>query len=125
MSPMTTTEKEMFHVAANLSKDGNIAGAISILEELTKINPNSALFRAVLANSYEEIGKHELAEVNFKAAIHLKPEWELASLGLFHCLWGQGRKDEALLELKRFMAISYCKDYIDIIEEINLKAQSA
>lgn len=110
-----------FQIAKNLAKSGNIKETISILEELVEIKPMSALFIAVLANAYEELEEHDKAETFFRKSVKLKPDFELASLGLFHCLWKQGKTDEAFDEIKRFMAISYSQDYIEIINEINSK----
>jgi len=44
---------------------------------------------------------------------------ETYSLGLFHCLWIQGKRDEPLEETKRFMTISDSADYMEIVREIN------
>ena len=50
----------------------------------------------------------------YKCAIKISPKSEHASLGLFHCLWDQGKTDEALEEMKRFMSISDSEDYREI-----------
>ena len=61
----------------------------------------------------------EKAVAAFRRATELKPESETASLGLFHCLWEMGRKEEALDEIGRYLKIADCEDYRNILAEIN------
>lgn len=113
--------KDEFSLAARLSEKGDLKGALKILERIIIIKPDSAKLTAVLANTYWELKDTEKALTYFKKATELAPEWEEASLGLFHCLWGQNKKEEALEETKRFMSLSYSKDYEEIVREINEK----
>jgi len=94
-------------------------GVIKGMEELVELNPNYALFRAVLANAYQEFGKSDVAEQEFKKSVELDPTSEIISLGLFHCLWGQDKPVEALDEMKIFLSISDSEDYRSILNEIN------
>ena len=113
--------KEKFSKAADLYKQGNLNEALKLLEELAVSNPSSAKIIATLANTYWDLEMADEAFENFQKAVELAPEWEDASLGLFHCLWEHDKKDEALREAKRYMSVSNSKDYEDIIKEINEK----
>lgn len=113
--------REKFIKAADLYKQGDLNAALGLLEELVVSQPNSAKVNATLANTYWDLGDINRALEHFKKAVILDPEWQDASLGLFHCLWDQNKKEEALEEAKRFMSISFSKDYEEIIKEINEK----
>ena len=113
------SEKNMFARAKELSEKNDILGVLEVMIDLVRINPKSAVFRAVLANAYCDVGKFELAEKEFNVAIQLAPESEKVSLGLFHCLWGQNKRVEAFEEMKRFMSIADSEDYRAIVKEIN------
>ena len=111
--------KEKFVEVQELYKSGDLHGAINILNELISIEPNSAKLRGTLANTYWELKNYEEANKQFKKSIELAPEWEDVSLGLFHCLWEQDRKEEAFAEMKRFMTISTSEEYKKILKDIN------
>lgn len=112
-------EKNKFAKAKELSEKGDILGMLEVMKDLVKSNPESAVFRAVLANAYWSVGELETAEKEFRDAVQLAPESEKVSLGLFHCLWDQNKKDEAFEEMKRFMTIADSEDYRAIVKEIN------
>jgi tetratricopeptide (TPR) repeat protein len=110
-----------FMKSVNLYENGDLQGAIEVLERLVESNSNSAKLLATLANTYSEIGRNESALGYFHKAVQIEPQWEDASLGLFHCLWSLEKKEEALDEAKRFTAISSSKEYENIVREINQK----
>lgn len=114
-------EKEEFTKAQALSKKGDLTGELEIMENLVKLNPESAIFRAVLGNIFWCLGELNTAEKEFRRAVKLAPESEKTSLGLFHCLWEQNKKDAAFEEMKRFTKISNSEDYSAIVKEINQK----
>ncbi len=118
---LSDIEKEKFNLVQELSRKGDLEGVIKGMEELVELEPNYALFRAVLANALDEFGKSDVAEKEFKKSVELDPTSEIISLGLFHCLWGQDKQIEAFDEMKRFMSISDCEDYRSILKEIKEK----
>jgi predicted Zn-dependent protease len=62
------------------------------------------------------------AEAYFRKAVQLKPTSEIASLGLFHALWEQSKRDEAMAEMKRFaLSGGISSDYKVILSEIEAK----
>ncbi|HID99939.1 MAG TPA: hypothetical protein EYP59_06585, partial [Thiotrichaceae bacterium] len=50
------------------------------MEELLELDPNHALFRAMLANALDEFGKSDVAEKEFKKSVELDPTSEITSL---------------------------------------------
>ena len=106
-------------MAKELSSKGDTVGVLEVMKDLIKTNPDSAVFRAVLANTYQDIGELDAAEKEYRQAVQLAPESEKSSLGLFHCLWDKNEKDAAFEEMKRFMTIADSEDYRAIVKEIN------
>ena len=94
---------------------------MNTMQELVLSNPDSGIIRAVLADAYNDLGNMDKAEAEFKKAVKLKSDSEIVSLGLFHCLFGQDKKHEAFAEMDRFLEISDCNDYRQIIKEITLE----
>lgn len=110
--------RESFDLAAKLRDRGDLETAKNILLELSMRDPNSPAILAVLGDVYWDMGALEEAVSAFRHATDLRPTLEAVSLGLFHCLWKLGRREEALEEVKRFQSISDSQDYRKIIEEI-------
>ncbi|MEP1535139.1 MAG: hypothetical protein ABJZ56_20030 [Paracoccaceae bacterium] len=96
---------QQFEKAKEFSREGNLVGQLNIMEELVMSNPRSALFRAVLANTFWDLGNIVKAEGEFRHAIQLSPKSEKFSLALFHCLWEQNKKNDAFEERERFTSL--------------------
>ncbi len=105
--------------ASEHANSGNFEAASKLLEQLLKEYSDSSLVSASLANAYWNLERLDDAVTYYKLSISLSPDFEQASLGLFHCLWDQGEKDEAFEEIKRFMLIADSEEYRKIIDEIN------
>jgi Flp pilus assembly protein TadD len=104
-------EERLFSAAQELSRNGDTRGVAEKLRELVRLRPDSALFAAVLANALNQLGEVDEAEQLFKTAVSMAPNSERFSLGLFHCLWGQGKETEALEEMKRFICRADSEEY--------------
>lgn len=115
---MSAIDKMKFVKAKTLSRAGDISGVVEIVRELVASYPDNPRIRSVLANAYWDLGDLAASEKEFRKAVELAPVLELASLGLFHCLWEQNRRDEAFEEMKRFMSISDSADYRRIVQEL-------
>ena len=111
--------KREFARAMSLKRDGQLSNAASIIEGLVDSYPESAKLLCALAGVYWDMGNLKRATRQFEKAVELAPTLELASLGLFHCLWEQKHQDAAFNEMKRFMAVATSDDYVRIIEELN------
>ena len=107
--------------AIKLSGKGDTKGAQKLLEEIIAMKQTSPKVHAALGSTYWDLEEFDRAITHFNKATELAPDWEDASLGLFHCLWDLGKREEALEEAKRFMAIGTSIDYENIIKEINEK----
>jgi len=116
------------------------------VKELSVTSPADALYSLdqFISSGVESIGVWILkasihfqldqffhAKVAFRKVLQRKPKNEIASIGLFHCLWGTEDKVEALEEMKRFFKEvgSYhqsetADDYRSIIKGINSEQNS-
>jgi predicted Zn-dependent protease len=112
-------EKEQFALAQERSRNNDLPATIEILSRLVAGKPESAMFNATLANTLKAVGDIEPAIGHFREAVKQAPNSELYSLGLFHILWEQGRREEALDETRRFMSLSESDEYRKIIAAIN------
>lgn len=120
-SNLSAEDRLKFARAKVLSRRGETEETREIMRELAANNTRHAVIRAVFANTLVDCGDYAEAESEFYAAVQLRPTSELISLGLFHCLWDQGKTDQALKEIKRFLEISDSEDYRKIVEEIYQK----
>jgi tetratricopeptide (TPR) repeat protein len=114
--------ENIFQDAVNLRDQGKFNEALVVLERLFSKNPRNLAILLVMADLNWDLGRLDKAADFFRFAIDVPHNSEPASLGLFHCLWKMGKKVEALDEMKRFMSISYSKDYAEILNEINEKS---
>jgi predicted Zn-dependent protease len=114
-------EREQFALAQERSRNNDLPGTIEILSRLVAGKPRAAMFNATLANTLKAVGNITPAIEHFREAVKLVPNSELYSLGLFHILWEQGRRDEAFDEMKRFTANADSTDYQTIAAEMNGK----
>lgn len=101
----------MFDKGLRLRDEGALEDGIVILRALTTaLDPVEE--RTLLAHTWNQIGHMrdclgdlEAAELAFRQATAVAPKLELASLGLYHALWGQGRKRDALREMERYVSL--------------------
>jgi predicted Zn-dependent protease len=112
-------ERKQFALAQERSSANDLLGTIEILRDLAAGRPESAMFNATLANTLKAAGDITPAIGHFREAVKQAPTSELYSLGLFHILWAQGRRQEALDETKRFMSLSESDEYRKIVAAIN------
>ena len=117
----TKHQRKQWALAQERSRLDDVPGTLKILRDLVAEIPQSAMLNATLANTLKAINDIEPATEHFQTAVKLAPTSELYSLGLFHIFWSQGRRDDAFIEMKRFMAISDSADYREIVAEINSK----
>ena len=115
----TEHERTQFALARERSRMDDLPGTLEIPRNLAAGKPESAIFNATLANTLKAVGDIDCAIEHFRAAVKLAPNSELYSLGLFHILWAQGRREEALDETKRFMSLSESDEYRKIVAAIN------
>src|SRR5437667_11989925 len=115
--------KQAFSEAVKLKEKGDLNSAKQSLMELAKEEPESTAIWAVLGDVCWDMRLLDEAATIFKRAIALSPKLEAVSLGLFHCLWESGKREEALDEANRFMSIADSGAYREIVNEINEKLE--
>jgi len=83
-----------------------------------------------LGNAYLRLENYELAEMTFKNALKIDPDFFSSHYGLANAYLRQNRIDEGLIELKRVVKLApdsqeakYARDAIQQIEQAKLKAQ--
>ena len=108
-----------FQKAISLKSEKKFGQAVDILENLLPELPDSAALYVVLGDAYWEQDELQKAIKCFQTATHLAPTSEIASLGLFNCLWESDEQKAALEEVKRFLKLGDSDDYRDIIREIH------
>ena len=113
--------RKKFDTAVRLNKQRRSDEAISILESLRKEFAQSASVVGYLGGIYFEQGRLDKAADCFRRAVKLSPNSELASLGLFHSLWAEGKTSGALAEMARFLAVAESKEYRTLIRDLHLK----
>lgn len=112
-----------FDEALSLRDRGEPDACIAILQDLAREYPNVAAIFGMLGGTQWQVGRLENAAANFRRATQLSPKSELSSLGLFHALWDLGHRQEALSEMRRFLALGESKEYSQIQLELGLNPE--
>lgn len=102
--------------AKKLQNKGEISLAMDLLLDLANMYPHCKATFILLGNLYW--GKDDLkqAQAYFRKAVELDPQWEIASLALYHTLWSNGLHEEALEEMKRFVQVGNSDEYDRILQ---------
>ena len=122
---MTENEERLaaeFDNALKLRDAGNYSAArdaLKVLIEQLVPSDKSLLAHAhmQLGNICDQLGDHVQREAHFRSAVEIAPMLQLASLGLFHALYEQGRIDDALQEMLRLLHLRYSNLYADLLCE--------
>jgi tetratricopeptide (TPR) repeat protein len=109
---------DTFAAALALRKNGDLAGAIRLLVPLKEEHLQSAALYVTLGDLHKDLGQLEAALPYFQEATNIGPTSEVASLGLFHCLWAMDRRIAALDEIKRFLSVTTSEQYDEILAEL-------
>lgn len=120
---MTENEERLaaeFDNALKLRDAGNLSGARDALKALVEqlIPADKRLLAQThmqLGNICDQLGDHAQQEAHFRSAVEIAPMLQLASLGLFHSLYEQGRIDDALREMLRLLRLRYSNLYADLL----------
>lgn len=111
-------EGRTLQAAIDLRDRGEIDHAIEILLDLVETTPERASVHGVLAGVYFEAESMALAAHHFKRASELSPGSELASRGLFHAYLELGQKEQAIQELRRFIAHRGSEEFEGLLEAL-------
>ena len=111
--------EKKFERAIELRNSGDLDNALLILNELIREEPQYRFAYIIMGDIYWDMKEIDKSIDAFKQATILSPSSEKCSLGLFHVLWENGREDEALEEMKRFLKDYKSDEYSRILKEIN------
>ena len=90
--------------ARGLSESGKTDEARMLLLEVLQQENNNQTALLMLGGSYFCSEKFQEAEMVFERLVLMEPGNGKFSIALFNTLWKQGRSEEALEEIRRFMA---------------------
>jgi len=110
--------KALFDQAMDKKRGGEFVAAQAILVPLVAERPDNAKLRAALGDAFWKGEDLINAIEQFKFAVNLNPSWELISRSLFHCLWDAGKREEAMAEMSRYLAIADSIEYRKILKAI-------
>jgi len=79
-------------LGAALRKNGNLEQAKAVLLSAIHLSPNLAEAHFNLGNVYWQLARHELAANCYKAALKIRPDWELPKLALKKLSGSDGRQ---------------------------------
>lgn len=110
----------MFDEALKLRDAGELVAARHMLASLIEqLRPEDTglLSHAHMQLGYifKLLGDHVEREAHFRAATIVAPKRELASLGLFHALFDQGRRTEAFQEMVRLCGLRFSQLYSELL----------
>ena len=121
---MTQDTEHTLQKARQLVETGQHDNARQCLLQLLKQQPDNRVALIMLGGAYFSMQKYSEAELVYKRLILMEPGNGRFSIALFNTLWKSSRHDEALEEIKRFMAYAdkaaeqeTIKQYLAIIEE--------
>ncbi len=109
----STLNKAFALLNANRHKE-----ALEIFLSLESHYANSSVLNGMIATCYYLSADYKNSEVYFRKTTLLNPKSELASRGLFHSLWSQGKFRKATDEMKRFLSSYEPVGYKILIEEL-------
>lgn len=108
----------LFDYACSLRNSGKPDEAVSEFELLHESYPDETLILFMLGVAYFEADRFAKAVACAELVVKRKPTHELSSLLLFHSLSSLGRKDEAIAEMHRFLAVADSSNYEEIRNEL-------
>ncbi|MEM6274492.1 MAG: hypothetical protein AAF735_04550 [Myxococcota bacterium] len=103
----------------DLRNAGLLLESLELLKYLVQRAPRQKTVVGILALVLQDLDRTEEAAHYFKLSTELSPDSEISSLGLFHCLFALGNRDEAFDEMRRFLADNESEEYLQLLEELN------
>ena len=103
---MSLDSNQILNEARSLAQAGKNDEARMQLLTLLKEEPENQTALLMLGGSYFVDEKLREAEMAFERLILVEPGMGIYSIGLFNTLWKLGRQEEALEEIKRFLAVA-------------------
>ena len=108
--------EQSLNEARSLSESGKSDQARMLLLEVLQQDKSHQTALLMLGGSYFCSEKFQEAEMVFERLVLMEPGNGKFSIALFNSLWKQGRADEAVEEIRRFLAVA---DRVKEIETVN------
>ena len=108
---------EVISQAVELEANNDTAFAEQILTALVEEFPKVAIAHGYLAWILSRRGQNREAIEHGRVAVQLSPKSERVSLLFFRVLWGASERNQALNEMKRFVAIGHSDEYSRMLDE--------
>jgi Tetratricopeptide repeat len=93
----------LLHLGTVMLSRLNPAGAVSMLEEAVKVDPQNAEAHNFLGSAFESTGRTQEAIREFHLALALRPEYSNARFNLGNALVKSGKLEDAITEYKRIL----------------------
>lgn len=113
-----TSADQLVDEAIKLRDRGRESEALEILVEIVQEHPDSYAAHVILGGLHWDREDLEEARRCFAKAVSIRPDLEMASLGLFHTSYKLGDKRAAIAEMQRFVSISDSAEYRELAEEL-------
>ena len=114
---MSQDIEQTLRQARAFADTGNSDDARSLLLEVLTEDPDNQAALLMLGGEYFTSAKYSEAEMVFERLILQSPGKGQFSIALFNTLWKMDRHEEALEEIKRFMAIADQDEEAEIIKQ--------
>ena len=114
---MSLDIEQTLRQARAFADTGNHDDARGLLLEALTDDPDNQAALLMLGGEYFTSAKYSEAEMVFERLILQSPGKGQFSIALFNTLWKMDRHEEALEEIKRFMAIADEDEESDIIKQ--------
>ena len=105
MNVMSDVEETLKNAKALLEAGKGDAARVMLLEVL-KDDPDNMTALLMLGGAYFYEKKFAEAEMVYQRLVLAEPGSGMLSIGLFNSLWNQGRQEEAMEEIRRFIQVA-------------------
>ena len=109
---------EVLSRVTEIAAGGDLVRALELVEPLQEKMPEDRRVLGVLGGVLWRQGKLREASSCFRKVTVMSPRSELASVGLFHCLWQLGNVEEAKAEAVRLLSLRESAEYESLLEEL-------
>ncbi len=116
--------KRRFEEAIRLRDSNRLDEAAVALRALTSDRSDRPEAALVLAELQLRQGYFRESTKLFSELVEMYPASEKASLGLFHSLWGIGRREDAVAEMRRYRADYESMEYRRLLRELDAEGVS-
>lgn len=117
--PDLTSELERdVDAAIDAWQSGLVSEAIAALSELARAHPEAPQVHGLLGMYLWDNDQAGLGLPFLRRAVALAPDFEMASIALFHALYDIGAEEEAVAELQRFLEVRDSAEHRKFLEAI-------